>query len=161
MPFFEEGAEGSDPGAGADHDDGLALVGGEFEMGRGLEEDFEGAVFGDAVGEVGGADAFASPTVGFVSDFGDGEMNFAGMGRGTGGDGVKPGSEFSQEGDEVGGGGPQVGKTVRGPGQEGDSVVQAAVRVLVVLLNSNKCYFFNYKSEIVNMNSHLVWDNLS
>ena len=52
LALFEEGAEGGDAGAGADHDDGHGGVFGQAEVVVGVEEDGHGGAFGGAVAEV-------------------------------------------------------------------------------------------------------------
>ena len=63
LAVFEEGAEGGDAGARADHDEGGVRVFGEAEAFVDVDEGARAGVRSEAVREVGGADAAAFAAV--------------------------------------------------------------------------------------------------
>ena len=77
--LVQEGAEGCDAGAGADHDDGRIGLLRQAKFFVWLNVD--GAAFAGvgAVGEQGGADAAALAVVRAIADDGDGGVDFAGV----------------------------------------------------------------------------------
>ncbi len=101
--LMQEGAEGGDAGAGADHDDGRVGLFGQAEFLVRLNVDGQALAGSGAVGEEGGADAAAFAVVRAIADDGDGGVDLAGVGVRAGGDGVEARRELGQHGDEVGG----------------------------------------------------------
>mmetsp|Transcript_23558 Transcript_23558/g.70385 ORF Transcript_23558/g.70385 Transcript_23558/m.70385 type:complete len:437 (+) Transcript_23558:553-1863(+) len=85
----QEGAEGRDAGAGADHDDGRGRVGGQGEEG-GADEDVRGRAGGQPL-ELGRADALLGARLCAAARLAqhlDGEVGAVRVGRRGGGDGV-------------------------------------------------------------------------
>ena len=98
---LQEGAEGGDAGAGADHDD-VAVGGGKMEMAGGLDVDGNGGGGGE-IGEVTGGESLLGAAVGGVLDHGDGEVDLAGAVVGRRGNRVEAGSDLIKEGRKLGG----------------------------------------------------------
>jgi len=94
---LEEGAEGRDAGAGADHDNGHIGRGGQAEELVGVDEEGELAAGRGALADVGRADALAGAAVAFVLDDADGEVDFVGVEGLTGGDGVEARGEAREK----------------------------------------------------------------
>jgi len=102
LPVLEESAEGCDAGARADHDE--RGVGRRRSEGRvGVDVHGQGCVRCDAVCQEGGTYAFSLAAVRGVADDVDGEMDLVRMAERTGCDGVEPGLEGPEAGDEFAG----------------------------------------------------------
>ena len=99
--LMQEGTEGSDAGAGADHDDGRGGIGGETEFFVGLNVDGDAGAQRCAFAEHGGADAAAIAIVRVVADDGDGGVEFAAVERGAGRNGVEARGELGKDIDEL------------------------------------------------------------
>ena len=96
--MLQEGAEGCDAGAGADHDDGGIGALGQAEM-AGLDEDRQGGR--GTMGKMAGGDAIPQPAAPLGADDADAEIDMARHGAGAGGDGVEPRLEAWQGGDQL------------------------------------------------------------
>ena len=94
---LEEGAEGRDAGARANHDDGHVGRGGETEEPIGVNEEGERAAGRGALADVGGADAGAGAAVAFVLNDADGEVDFAGVEGLARRDGIKARGEAREK----------------------------------------------------------------
>lgn len=107
--LVEEGAKGSDAGAGADHDDGGGGILREAEFLVRLDVEGEAGAGVKAIGEHGGGDAAALAVVGTIADDGHGGVELAAVGGGAGGDGVEAGGEPREDGGELFGCGEDAG----------------------------------------------------
>jgi hypothetical protein len=101
LAFFEEGAEGGDAGAGADHDDGHRGVFGQAEVVVGVEEDGHRRAFAGAVAEMSGGHPLAVAAVGLVADYTDGGLDVVLVHGLAGGDGVHAGGEALEDVEEL------------------------------------------------------------
>ena len=102
--LFDEGAEGSDPGAGADHDDGRLVVLGEAEVVVVVEEDPDLVPDRDVVGDVARGDPGALAIVGVIAHRCDREMDFVLVFFQARGDGIKSRGELAENpGEGLGG----------------------------------------------------------
>ena len=92
---LEEGAKGSDPGAGAHHDD-VPIRWRKVEMAGRLHINRNG-VFRSQPGQITGGQTLFGATMGGVLNHGDGQMDMTGLMIGRGGDGVEPGGDFIEK----------------------------------------------------------------
>src|ERR1700733_6287206 len=101
LALFEEGAEGGDAGARADHDDRFGGVFGEAETVVGVEEDGHGGAFAGAVAE--GAAGYPLPVaaMGLVADDADRGLDAVLVHGLAGGDGVHAGGEALEDVEEL------------------------------------------------------------
>ena len=100
--FFEERAEGRDSRSRTNHDDGTVAIGGKAKAVRRLHEDRQGSPIDfHAFGEKRRANALAPAVVALVAHDGDGQVDFARMRFGAGGNGVKSRLKSAQQRDEL------------------------------------------------------------
>ena len=93
LTFFEEGAEGGDTGAGADHDDRHGGVFGQAEVVVGVKEDRHLGAFAGAVAQMPRGHPLAVAAVGLIADDADGGLNVVFVHGLAGGDGVHAGGK--------------------------------------------------------------------
>ena len=101
LALLQEGAEGGDAGAGADHDDRHVGVFRQAEDVVGVKEDGYGGAFAGAVAEVAGGYALAVAAVGLVADYADGGLDIVLVHGLAGGDGVHAGGEALEDVEEL------------------------------------------------------------
>jgi hypothetical protein len=101
LTLFEEGAEGSDAGAGADHDDGHGGVFGQAEVVVGVEEDGHGGAFAGAVAEVAAGYPLTVAAVALVADDADRGLDVVLVHGLAGGDGVHARGEALEDVEEL------------------------------------------------------------
>ena len=123
LALFEEGAEGGDTGAGADHDDRHGGVFGEAEVVVGVEEDGHRCAFAGAVSEVAAGYPLAVAAVGLVADDADGGLDVVLVHGLAGGDGVHAGGEALEDVEEL----LRIGDDLGEVGGEVDELATPAV----------------------------------